>query len=281
MVPNTTNPLMKHFRQPAIYLRLPSNGAFWPEGSIDLPVTGEIAVFPMTTRDEITLRTPDALLNGQGVVEVIKSCIPAIKDPWQMPNTDVDSALVAIRIASYGADMEVGSKCPHCSNENNHTVDLSHILPRFKMPHYENIVAVDDLKIKLKPAPYFSVNKNKQIMFEEQRLLQTVQDDGDEDIKTIRFNKHMSKLIDLNLDNLAANTDYIETPEGIKVSDLSFLKDFYLNSSTKAVKLIREKLDELGKETNLPNIGVQCESCEQPYEMGIEFNYSSFFDQKS
>ena len=30
--------------------------------------------------DEITFKTPDALLNGQATVDVIQSCIPNIKD---------------------------------------------------------------------------------------------------------------------------------------------------------------------------------------------------------
>ena len=56
-----SNPLFKHFKQPAIYLNLPSKGQYWPEGSIDYPATGDIPVYPMTVKDEITLKTPDAL----------------------------------------------------------------------------------------------------------------------------------------------------------------------------------------------------------------------------
>ena len=96
------NPLAKHFRQPAIYIQLTSQGKFWPENTLELPVTGKIPVYPMTARDEITLRTPDALINGTSVVEVVQSCCPNIKDAWEMPSIDVDSTLIAIRIASFG-----------------------------------------------------------------------------------------------------------------------------------------------------------------------------------
>lgn len=282
MVPNSANPLMKHFRQPAIYLKLPSNGAYWPDGTIDMPLTGELPVYPMTTRDEITLRTPDALLNGQGVVEVIHSCIPNIKNAWQMPSVDVDAALVAIRIASYGSDMEVNSTCPHCSESNAHTIDLSHIMPRYKMPGYDSPLVVDDLSIKLKPSAYFSVNRNSQIMFEEQRVLQVVSDENtDEAIKTAKFNEHMAKLIDLNIDSLTASTQYIETPDGLKVTDSNFIRDFYANAATATVKAVRERLDSYATEAELPKVQVQCDSCEQVYEMAIEFNYSTFFDQNS
>ena len=62
------NPLQQYFRRPAIYLRLPSEGNGYPEGSINLPDNGEVPVYPMTTIDEITSRTPDALFNGTVVV---------------------------------------------------------------------------------------------------------------------------------------------------------------------------------------------------------------------
>ena len=73
----SVNPLKQFFRQPAIYMRLPSQGEYWPEGSIALPENKELPVYPMTAIDEITYRTPDALFNGQAVVNVIKSCVPA------------------------------------------------------------------------------------------------------------------------------------------------------------------------------------------------------------
>jgi len=68
------NPLKAYFRRPAIYLKLPSEGKYYPQGSVDIPVNGEVAVYPMTAVDEITTKTPDALFNGSAVVEIIKSC---------------------------------------------------------------------------------------------------------------------------------------------------------------------------------------------------------------
>ena len=67
----SANPLKQYFRQPAIYLRLPTGGKYWPPGSIELTHNGEFSVYPMTAIDEITYRTPDALFNGQeNTVEV-------------------------------------------------------------------------------------------------------------------------------------------------------------------------------------------------------------------
>ena len=90
------NPLQAWFRRAAIYMRLPSQGQYWPEGSLDMPTNGEFPVLPMTALDEITYRTPDALFNGQAVVDVVQSCLPNIRDAWLMPSTDLISVLISI-----------------------------------------------------------------------------------------------------------------------------------------------------------------------------------------
>ena len=85
-----TNPLNKYFRQAAIHITLPSNGDY-PPHVVTPSATGEFPVMPMTAKDEIKFKTPDALMNGQGVVDVIQSGIPNIKDAWQIKSHDVDT----------------------------------------------------------------------------------------------------------------------------------------------------------------------------------------------
>ena len=124
----TSNPLRQFFRQPAVYIKLPSDGQFWPEKSISMTENRELPVLPMTAIDEITYRTPDALFNGQAVISVIQSCIPAIKNAWDMPGMDTNAVLVAIRIASYGHGMGISSTCPACKTEQEYEIDLRSVL---------------------------------------------------------------------------------------------------------------------------------------------------------
>ena len=83
------NPLAGLMRQPKIYIKLPSGGEFWPKGSIDMPENGELPVFSMTAKDELMIKIPDALVNGQAIVDVIQNCIPSIKNAWSTPNIDL------------------------------------------------------------------------------------------------------------------------------------------------------------------------------------------------
>jgi len=108
----STNPLKNYFRQPKLFLSLPSKGKYYPEGSLEVSESGEYPVFSMTAKDELSLKTPDALINGQSTVDVIQSCIPSIKNAWKMPSLDLDAALIAIRIATYGEMMTVSTKVP-------------------------------------------------------------------------------------------------------------------------------------------------------------------------
>ena len=77
-----------------------------------MPQSGEVGVYPMTAKDEMLLKTPDALLNGEATVTVIQSCIPAIKNAWAMPSIDCDAALMTIRMATYGNKMTVPITVP-------------------------------------------------------------------------------------------------------------------------------------------------------------------------
>jgi hypothetical protein len=170
----SANPLKQYFRQPAIYLHLPSNGNFWPKGSINMPQNNELPVLPMTAIDEITYRTPDALFNGSAVVNVIQSCIPDIKDAWAAPGTDINSILVSIRIASFGHEMEINSDCPECGASDEYSIDLRVVLDGLQMPDYSTPIKEGDLEITLRPMSYKDQNDVNLQQFEQQRILQSV-----------------------------------------------------------------------------------------------------------
>ena len=165
MAPEQQNPLSKFFRQPAIYISFPSKGKWWGEGALEYTATEKYPVYAMTTKDEILLKTPDALLNGQGVVDVIHSCIPNIKDAWKMPSVDVDTVLIAIRIATYGKEMEFTAVCPHCGTKNEHAIDLSVMLSKITLGDWVTPLDVNGLSITLKPQSYEDYNKNNMLNF--------------------------------------------------------------------------------------------------------------------
>lgn len=277
-LPANTNPLSKHFRQPAIYVKLTSQGQYWAEGSLDLPVTGKIPVYPMTTRDEITLRTPDALIDGTSVVEVLQSCCPNIKDAWAMPSVDVDSTLIAIRIASFGQTMTVSSKCPKCGEEHDYDINLGQVLDQIEMPDYSEPLELDKgVYARLRPMNYRQVSHAGSISFEEEQLLRSLVDaEMPDEVKRAKYNEHLNRMITLNVENAAHCTQSI-TADGVEVTNPEHIKEYYTNSNATVLKRIQERTEKLSEQVSIKPVEVKCTACEKDFKINVSFDYSSFF----
>lgn len=276
------NPLAKHFRQPAVFIKLPSEGRYYPPETLSLPANGEVGVMPMTAKDEIILRTPDALMNGQGVVSVIESCVPAIKNAWALPTIDLDMLLMAIRIATYGNGMDVNSSCSHCKHDNLHQVDLGNLITRIGTPNYNETIVIDNLTIKFKPLNYLQSNSNNIVKFEEQRIIDLLnREDMDPEARKAQFDVHIKKIVDSNTNIIAQSTESITTESGEIVTDQQFITEFYFNASNKVMKQVQIKLQDIAKTSNLPPARVMCEECEKTYDVEITFDYGNFFEPLS
>jgi bacterioferritin-associated ferredoxin len=276
----SNNPLAKHFRQPALYINLTSGGKYWKNGSLELPATGGIPVFPMTTKDEITLRTPDALVNGTSVVEVIQSCVPNIKNAWEMPSVDVDSTLIAIRLASYGKYMGIKSKCPKCNEEHDYDIDLNNVLEGISMPDYSQPVKLQNLTVVLKPMTYSQVSQAGTIGLEEEKLIQALANpEIDDEVRKLEYDKHINKMIDLNIDNVVSCTDFIATEDGERVTNSDHIREFYRNADATVMRTIQNKIKELAESVAIKPMDATCDSCGNEFKLAIEFDYASFFGQ--
>ena len=83
------NPLKQLYRSKSVYVNLPSRGRFYKSG-LTLSIDDELGIMPMTAVDEIKLKAPDALFNGDALFDLIKSCVPDVADPDEIPTCDVD-----------------------------------------------------------------------------------------------------------------------------------------------------------------------------------------------
>ena len=240
-----SNPLNKYFRQPAIYITLPAGNDYSPQ-VIEPTATGELPVMPMTAKDEIKFKTPDALMNGQGVVEVIQSCIPNIKDAWQIKSYDVDTILVAIRIATYGETMDINFNVPVINEQSSHTLNLPAILDQIKTQKINHIIKLKDgLTIETRPLTYKDLTSTSLQTFQQQKIYSTVQaSEMSDEEKVKRFDQSFKALTELNSSVLLKNISRITTPEGVEVTDPGQIKEFVENVNT---TMITELQDELTK----------------------------------
>lgn len=271
------NPLRQFFRRPALYLSLPSKGKFYPEGAIEMTENGEFPVYPMTAIDEITSKTPDALFNGQAVVSIIKSCIPGIKDPWQMPSVDIDASLIAIRAATNGTDLEVESKCPKCEEEAKYGVNLIGLLGKMSVGNYDNMLNSGELKIKLKPMNYTDINQGNLAQFEMQRDISSIESIVDQDERNEKSRTTMLKISKMNIDMMINSIEFIMIPTGEQVIDKAFIGEFLENCDRNVHELIRNSITSLRENTIIKPQKIKCIHCSHDYDQPLILNVTDFF----
>ena len=277
------NPLRKYFRQPKVYITLPSKGNFYPEGVLNMPETGELPVFAMTAKDELIIKTPDALLNGQATVDVIKSCIPNITNPWLMPSVDLDACLVAIRIATYGEKLDITTKVPVLGEEREFSVDLRQVLNKLVTPEYENKLKIGDINVELRPLSYKEFTESNLKTFEEQRIFSLVNsEDMDDSEKLGKFSESFKKLTNLTVNMLSKSIAKLQIGDD-EVTNRVHIEEFIDNVDKEFFKGITDHLEEQRKKFAIEPIKVKSNEEDiaagvpEEWEVPVTFDQSNFF----
>lgn len=244
--PLTPNPLASFMRQPKIYIALPSRGEYWPEGSIELSETGDYPVYSMTAKDELMLKVPDAVMNGQAVVDVIQHCMPNIKNAWQIPSIDLDVILIAIRLATYGERMVTPLNFGE-DIEMEYAVDLRIVLDNLMNSiTWDPVVPInDDLTVFVKPINYKKISESAIKTFETQKIIQLANDEKlSEEQKLSAFKESFNKLSEVTLGVVENSIARIDSSSG-STSDPRHIKEFIENSDKEVFNLIQAHLDKL------------------------------------
>lgn len=286
--PEKVNPLKKFYRQPKLYISLPSSGNYYPVGALIPTETNQYPVYAMTAKDEITMKTPDALLNGQSTVDLIQSCIPNITNAWVVPSIDIDALLIAIRIASYSENIDVELTLPNTTITKTYTADLRPSLDKLYQATFDPLIQIsDDMVIFIKPLTYKEFTKNAIKTLEEQRIFQIVNDDTiSDEVKLELFNKSFSRIADISINMITKCIDRIEIP-GESVTDINFIQDFIDNADKDFFKAITSHLEEQKAKFQIPPFKVIATEEEQgagapaEFDAPLTLDISSFFVSSS
>lgn len=284
------NPLSKHFRQPKLYIKLPSGGNFYPRGSLEVSDTGEYPVLAMTAKDELMFKTPDALLNGQSTVNVIQSCIPNIKNAWNIPSIDIDAILIAIRIASYGEKMDITTKVPFKRAKETEYVervyeaDLRTLLDQISAQTYENVFVSGDFKFEIAPMNYKQFTEVALKTFEEQRLFRVINDENMSELEKLQvFNESFNRITDMNINTIINSVVAVQYNNEDPVTNKEFIVEFFSNADKTVYKSVVKHIDEQRKKFSVKPLKVVfseedvANGSPKDMEIPITFDQSNFF----
>jgi len=275
------SPLSAYYRQPKIYMKLPSGGEFYPEGTLDKSDDGQYAVYSMTAKDELMFKTPDALLSGQSTVAVINSCIPSIKDPWQLPTIDLDAVLVAIRIATYGENMDIDTNCPKCKEEQRYGFDLTRYLDDLSKFTYSKTLQVGELTYHIRPYTYKEFTKKTLARIEQEKIFNIINDkDMSDEEKVDRFGVSFVKLTELTIESIADVVKQIDTPQGSE-SDPQKIREFILNSPKEMFEAVSLELNKMKSQLDLKVKNATCDKCSHSFDINVTMDQANFFGARS
>ena len=273
------NPLAQYFRQFKLYLKLPSGTTYYTPNVVQFTDSGELGVLPMTGKDELVLKNPDALLNGEALIEVIKSCVPGVKDPKALLSNDIDALITAVRFATFNDSLETTLYCPSCGTENVFKLDLQYALDNMDYLDPEYAVNLDSgVSVYIKPHAFPDVLKGLHAQFEQSKLTRALENDNITDLeRTAIFSKAFKEMASITYDLILNSIiKVVDETNNVNVNNRSHIKEFLANIDNRSV----DKIADMIKDINLVGIKrtftAKCEKCDHEWENQIDFNPVNF-----
>jgi hypothetical protein len=269
------NPLNQYFRQPKLYISLPSKGSYNTPGTI----TGDVANLPiygMTGMDEIIVKTPDALLTGDSTVSVLQSCCPSITDAWELSMLDADMLFAAIKIATYGNKLGVTHNCASCGEENEYDIDLTSVIGHFNQCTFNNKIVIGDLTVRLKPLTYREYTEFHVDNFKLQQQLayaRTIEEPNEQQVLIDQLWKDMAAA---QYKIFVSSIDHVETPT-IKVTERKFIIEWLSNCDKEVSDAVKKQIAVNRETWTIPKYPVKCNECGAENSIMIDLDQSSFF----
>ena len=280
------NPLKRYFRRPAMYMRLPTQGKWYTDNDVQLTQEKEIAVYGLTALDEIMLNTPDAMLNGKALEQVVLNCAPDIKNIKDFLLPDLESLFVAIKVATDDGKHSFDRNCPKCNHENNFELNCQYILDTMTFIEESDTTVSfnDDLVVHVKPYSLEMRQLFLQREFEEQRTLKDI-DDANQNINEFEkariISEGVGRLSKMTFDLVSKSIVKIQiVKDRTEVTDSEYINEWLLGiTKTQSDAVIKavNALNDVGIKKTIP---ATCTSCGHEWNENISFDPVSFFARR-
>lgn len=274
------DPLINFYRTKEVYVTLPTQGK-WYKNKPKLTKDGEIGIYPMSVRDEIMLKIPDTLYNGEALFEVLQSIAPDIVDPYEVAVPDVEIILLAAKASQHDGKMTMSGRCPHCGTSTDYEIEVKKLLSQVKpIPDDPLLLELENgLVVEYKPNTLASINAGTIKTTESIKLAQAINDSTDPDTTKTIFRESLEKTTAAAIIVLADSISSITTPDGIVVSDIKSISNWLANADARTTGLLKEKSTKLNESGVPRTFNLQCsnDECTENFDANVEYNPTFFF----
>jgi hypothetical protein len=271
------NPLQQFFRQPKIFVNLPSQGIYNKPGTLQGDLSA-MPVYGMSGMDEIIIKTPDALMTGQSSVAILESCCPAVKNAWELSTIDTPMLFAAVRIATYGNTIAIGNVCPKCKNVHDFDLDLTRVVEHYNNCKYENKLVLKEIVIKTQPLTYKQRTDFNIKNFQLQQKLSQIEKIENLEEQQPHLVELFGELAVVQKELYSASIESVEAGS-VVVTERSFIDEWMNNCDSEVFEAIKKHIETNQEKMSMPLFPVICVNDECKYEMNIniELDYTSFF----
>lgn len=293
----SANPLKSYARTPRIYVKLPSESRYYGDRDITLTDNNEVPIRAMTASDEIVLNNPDALLNGDAIHKVLKSCVEGVADTKKLSGVDVNTMLLGIRFASRGDELKFSVECPGCKAVLEEKASIRKMLDMATTysdidPSYckHTMKAENDtlVVINLKPTPYAITTAAAIVMYEQTRTIQFIS--SNPNMSTEERNLQMKELFEktagFHINTIVSSVESVDIVQNIdgeqlinKVTDVNHIHEFIIDLESTDAKDIQDKLKIINNIGIPQELDVACDKCEYEFRMEVKFDPANFSEK--
>ncbi len=282
----SNNPLKQYFRQPALYLKLPTLGKWYNSTDVELSQDHEVPVYGLSALDDIMLNTPDALLNGQALENVIKNCVPNVKNVKALMVPDLETIFLGMKIATNNGKYEIERKCPGCSVDVNFEVNCYNLLDQTtyiedsdtKIQFNENLI------LEISPYTFEMRQLFMQRQFEEQQTLRMI-DEQNKDIDNFEKARILAEsierlsIITFKLVSMSIRSIKL-VKENVLVTDQTQIVEWLVNIPKSQADTIIDTVNQLNTVGPLREVDAQCDKCNHTWKETLNFDPVSFFGKR-
>jgi hypothetical protein len=268
---------------------LPSRGRWYPTNTLKSP-DGSVEVYSMTAADETKFKTNEVLMSSQATYDLIRSCVPSIVDPENIPIVDLDAILLSIRRASYDENITLKVPIPNTSLTDQLDLNIAELVEG--IPN-SSVLWDEELEIKegensvifqLAPLTLKTLfNTTRHIMRQQQRAESTLNNVIEPDEKISEISQQLKTLADFAVSNVADSIKKISTNTGYETSKTQEIRDVLSKLDLEYFRAIKAHLEQQKKITGLQPV-IRTTTPEQQalgapatFQAEISFTLSNFF----
>jgi len=258
-------------RHPELFINLPSDVA--------LNNHSPVSVYASTAQDEIIVRTPDSLMNGLAMEQMIQNCCPEFQYKTLLA-CDITTILGSIRIANGENTLDVYIECPHCKNSDSYEIPLRQMLVNINAKDwYTDIELPNGLKVSVRPPTY---SRYSLFAMEEYKLRKSVMQisalENREDYSDIVLDldkKHQNLVLDFQTGCI-----YKIEIDRAEILNQEHIKQWFSNSDLQLQKLITDHISKAEKSCQLETVTINCTDCKKSILFPLDLDFCNLFRAK-